>query len=201
MNRAVSALTLLLLAVVGIGATYLLQRSSAPQIAAEQRWADSRKLLDVLPADSYDNQPLDQPITLTDTGLSHSTLAAGYRATKHGQTVAVLLRNQTEGYAGAIELLIAIDANGKLLGVKPLKQNETPALGGPIGDWPNRWLQVFTGKSRGEPNDTGWALKKDQGQFDQMAGATITSRAAINAIHDALRYFDEHRTALLGSGA
>ena len=99
----------------------------------------------------------------------------------------------------AIELLIAIDTNGKLLGVKTLKQNETPALGGPIGDWPNHWLQVFTGKSRGEPNDAGWALKKDQGQFDQMAGATITSRAAINAIHDALRYFDEHRSALLGS--
>lgn len=200
MNRTASALTLFLWAVVGIGATYLLQRSSAPQIAAEQRLVDSRKLLDVLPPDSYDNQPLERPITLTDTGLSHSTLAAGYRVTKNGQTVAVLLRNQTEGYAGAIELLIAIDANGKLLGVKTLKQNETPALGGPIGDWPNRWLQVFNGKSRGEPNDVGWALKKDQGQFDQIAGATITSRAAISAIHDALRYFDEHRAALLGSG-
>ncbi len=70
--------------------------------------------------------------------MSHSTLLAGYRATKAGQPVAVLLRSQTEGYAGAIELLIAIDANGKLLGVKTLKQNETPALGGQIGDWPNR---------------------------------------------------------------
>jgi electron transport complex protein RnfG len=199
MNRTASALTLLLLAVTGIGATYLLQRNSAPQIAAEQRLADSRKLLDVLPTDSYDNQPLEQPLPLTDTGLSHSTLTAAYRATRNGQTVAVLLRNQTEGYAAAIELLIAIDTNGKLLGVKTLKQNETPALGAPIGDWPNRWLQAFTGKSRGEPNDAGWALKKDQGQFDQMAGATITSRAAINAIHDALRYFDEHRSALLGS--
>jgi electron transport complex protein RnfG len=199
MNRTASVLTLLLLAMVGIGTTYLLQRTSAPQIAAEQRLADSRKLLDVLPTDSYDNQPLEQPLPLTDMSLSHSTLTAGYRATRNGQTVAVLLCNQTEGYAAAIELLIAIDTNGKLLGVKTLKQNETPALGAPIGDWPNRWLQAFTGKSRGEPNDAGWALKKDQGQFDQMAGATITSRAAINAIHDALRYFDEHRSALLGS--
>lgn len=199
MNRTGSALTLLLLAMVGIGTTYLLQRNSAPQIAAEQLLADNRKLLDVLPTDSYDNQPLEQPLTLTEMSLSHSTLTAGFRATRNGQTVAVLLRNQTEGYAAAIELLIAIDTNGKLLGVKTLKQNETPALGGPIGDWPNHWLQAFTGKSRGEPNDAGWALKKDQGQFDQMAGATITSRAAINAIHDALRYFDEHRSALLGS--
>lgn len=200
MNRVASALILLLLAGAGIGATYLLQRSSAPQIAAEQRLADSRQLLDVLAADAYDNQPLEQPLTLTDAQLSHSALQSGYRATKTGRTVAVLLRSQTDGYAAAIELLIAIDANGKLLGVKTLKQNETPALGGAIGDWPNRWLQAFSGKSRNEPPDAGWALKKDQGQFDQMAGATITSRAAINAIHDALRYFDEHRMVLLGGG-
>jgi electron transport complex protein RnfG len=121
---------------------------------------------------------------LTDTTLSHSKLLAGYRASKAGQPVAVLLRTQTEGYAGVIELLIAIDANGRLLG-KTLRHNETPALGGRIGDWPNHWLATFTGQSRHAPDDAGWALKKDQGQFDQLAGATITSRATVNAIHDA----------------
>jgi electron transport complex protein RnfG len=60
---------------------------------------------------------------------------------------------------------------------------------------------VFSGKSRTDPGDNGWALKKDQGQFDQIAGATITSRAVINATHDALRYFDEHRQALLGEAS
>ncbi|WLH34542.1 RnfABCDGE type electron transport complex subunit G [Pseudomonas sp. FP2196] len=199
MNRTASVLILLLLAGVGTGATYLVQRSNAPQIAAEQRLLDSRKLLDVLASETYDNQPLQQPLALADIALSHSTLSGGYRATNAGQTVAVLLRSQSQGYAGSIELLIAIDASGKLLGVKTLKQTETPALGGVIGDWPNTWLQAFVGKSSNEPTDSGWALKKDQGQFDQIAGATITSRAAINAIHDALRYFDEHRAALLGS--
>lgn len=133
--------------------------------------------------------------------MRDSTLIGGYRATRKTQTVAVLLRSVTEGYAGNIELLIAIDANGKLLGVKSLRQNETPALGGPIGDWPNRWLAMFSGKSRDDPPDAEWALKKDQGQFDQMAGATVTSRAAVNAIRDALRYFDQHRTVLLGGGS
>lgn len=199
MNRTTSALTLLLLAVLGIGTTYLVQHSNAPQIAAGQRLLDSRKLLDVLAPETYDNQPLAQPLALADTALSHSNLSGGYRATKAGRTIAVLLRSQTEGYAGSIELLIAIDANGKMLGVKTLKQSETPALGGHLGDWPNTWLQAFIGKSSNEPTASGWALKKDQGQFDQLAGATITSRAAINAIHDALRYFDEHRAVLLGS--
>jgi len=201
MSRAAAFVALVLLAGAGLGLTYVAQRASAPQIASEQRLLDSRKLLDLIATDAYDNQPLEQPLALTDTTLSHSTLLAGYRASKSGQPVAVLLRTQTEGYAGAIELLIAIDANGRLLGVKTLRHNETPALGGLIGDWPNHWLATFTGKSRNAPDDAGWALKKDQGQFDQLAGATVTSRATVNAIHDALRYFDEHRATLLGSGS
>lgn len=201
MSRASSLITLALLAALGIGLTWIAQHSSAPRVAAEQRLIDSRNLLDLLPPDSYDNQPLEQPLTLDNTTLGNSTLLAGYRATKTGQACAVLLRSQTLGYAGTIELLIAIDLNGRLIGVKTLKQSETPGLGARIAEWPNAWLQLFSGKSRTDPEDKGWALKKDQGQFDQIAGATITSRAVINATHDALRYFDEHRQQLLGSPA
>jgi electron transport complex protein RnfG len=201
MNRATSVVMLVLLAGLGIGATYFVQHASEPRISAQQRLIDSRNLLDLLAPDSYDNQPLDQPLALKDIPLANSMLLGGYLATKTGQPRAVLLRSQTLGYEGSIELLIAIGANGKLIGVKTLKQSETPALGGKIADWPNAWLQVFTGKSRTNPGDTGWALKKDQGQFDQIAGATITSRAVISAVHDALRYFDEHPQQLIGSSA
>lgn len=199
MNRASSAVIVLLVAGLGIGATYLVQQASGPRIAAQQRSIDSRNLLDMLPAGSYDNQPLDAPLQLADVALAHSTLLGGYLTTSGGIPSAVLLRSQTVGYAGTIELLIAIGANGRLLGVKTLKQAETPGLGALIADWPNTWLQGFSGKSRSEPADNGWALKKDQGQFDQIAGATITSRAVVHAVHDALRYFDEHSQALLGS--
>lgn len=199
MTKASSIATLALLAGLGIGLTYLAQHNSAPRIAAEQRLIDSRNLLDLLAPGSYDNQPLEQPLSLESTTLTNSTLIGGYLATKAGRPYAVLLRSQSVGYAGTIELLIAIEENGRLVGVKTLKQSETPGLGGRIAEWPNAWLELFSGKSRNTPDDKGWALKKDQGQFDQIAGATITSRAVINAIHDALRYFDEHREQLLGS--
>lgn len=198
MNRATSGVILVLIAGLGMAATYFAQHVSAPGIAAQQRLIDSRNLLDMLSPDSYDNQPLELPLTLTDRTLANSTLLAGYRATKAGQPSAVLLRSQTTGYAGTLELLIAIDVNGMLLGVKTLKQSETSGLGARIAEWPNGWLQVFSGLSLADTGNNGWALKKDQGQFDQITGATITSRAAINAIHDALRYFDEHRQALIG---
>ncbi|MCP2019559.1 UNVERIFIED_ORG: electron transport complex protein RnfG [Pseudomonas reinekei] len=201
MSRTSSIALLVVLAALGMGVTYFVQLGSAPRIAAEQRLLDSRNLLDLIPSDSYDNQPLDHPIRIETTTLANSTLLGGYLATRGEQPVAVLLRSQTLGYTGAIELLIAVDANGRLLGVKTLKQSETPGLGARIADWPDGWLRIFSGKSRTEPADSGWALKKDQGQFDQIAGATITSRAVINAVHDALRYFDEHRQQLLGNPA
>ena len=170
MSRASSVVILVLLAGLGIGATYLVQHTSAPRIAAEQRLIDSRNLLDLLPADSYDNQPLEQPLALENTGLANSTLLGGYLATKTGQPSAVLLRSQTLGYEGSIELLIAIGANGKLLGVKTLKQSETPGLGGKIADWPNAWLQVFSGKV---PNRTcrQWlGLEKGSGAIRSNGG-------------------------------
>lgn len=199
MKRRASALIVLLVAISGSAVTYLVQRVNAPEIAAAQRLIDNRQWLDLLAPQTYDNQPLQQPLTLTDTTLAHSQLTTGYRATLNGKPAAILLRSHTQGYAGAIELLIAIEPNGRLLAVKNLEQHETPTLGGHLADRPNAWLQAFIGKSSDAPTAAGWALKKDQGQFDQIAGATITSRAVLRAVHDALRYFDAHRAALLGS--
>lgn len=194
--RAVAILTLLI--GLGIGATYFTQVRTAGRIEAQQQAIANRTLLDVLPVDQYDNQPMAQPVVAAPVALAHSTLLSGYLATRAGHPSAVLLRIQTLGYEGSIELLIAIDSQGRLLGVKTLRHSETPGLGAAIAGWPNAWLQTFNGKSRQAPDDNGWALKKDQGQFDQLAGATVTSRAVIQAVHDALRYFDEHKAQLSG---
>lgn len=193
-------LVLLMVAIgLGAGATYLLQHALAPRFATEQRASESQRLLDMLPAGSYDNLPLEQPLAVTDVELESSTLLAGYLATLKGIPRAVVLRSRVTGYEAAIELLIAIDSHGRLIGVKTLEQAETPGLGAVIAAHPNPWLAGFSGKSLNEPNASGWALKKDHGQFDQLAGATVTSRAVINAVHQALRYFDQHQSEWIGS--
>ncbi|WLG99982.1 RnfABCDGE type electron transport complex subunit G [Pseudomonas beijingensis] len=189
---------LILLIGLGSGATYLTHLGTAERIEAQRQALANRTLLEVLPTDRYDNQPLANPVFTASVPLAHSTLLDGYLATRNGQPSAVLLRSQALGYDGSIELLVAIDPQGRLLGVKTLRQAETPGLGAAIAGWPNAWLQTFTGKSLQAPDDSGWALKKDQGQFDQLAGATVTSRAVLQAVHDALRYFDEHNAQLMG---
>lgn len=198
MKNPGSVAILILLIGLGSGATYLTYLGTAGRIEAQRQALANKTLLEVLPTDLYDNRPLAHPVFSASVGLAHSTLLGGYLATRIGQPSAVLLRSQTLGYEGNIELLVAIDPQGRLLGVKTLRQAETPGLGAAIAGWPNAWLQGFTGKSRQAPDDSGWALKKDQGQFDQLAGATVTSRAVLQAVHDALRYFDEHKAQLMG---
>lgn len=190
-------LMVLLIAAAGIGLTIVVQQLTASRVAQERQDQQRRALLDILPGGSYDNHPLEHPLVINPQVLANSQLLGGYLATLSSQPNAVLLCSQVSGYGGPIELLIAISTHGKLLGVKTLKQSETPSLGGHIAEDNNPWLAAFKARSRNDPADSGWALKKDHGQFDQMAGATITSRAVINAVHDALRYFDEHRQSML----
>ncbi|MCJ8204167.1 RnfABCDGE type electron transport complex subunit G [Pseudomonas sp. RGM2987] len=196
MKNPVGVAILLLLTGLGIGATYLMHLGTAGRIEAQRQAVADKSLLEVLPAERYDNQPLAHAVLAAPVVLAHSTLLDGYLATHNGRPSAVLLRSEALGYEGRIELLVAIDPQGRLLGVKTLHQTETPGLGEAIAGWPNAWLQTFTGHSRKTPDDSGWALKKDQGQFDQLAGATVTSRAVLQAVHDALRYFDEHKAQL-----
>jgi electron transport complex protein RnfG len=46
-----------------------------------------------------------------------------------------------------------------------------------------------------------WAVKKDGGDFDQLTGATITPRAVVKAVRNALLYYQEHEEELFAPAA
>ncbi|MDF9620482.1 RnfABCDGE type electron transport complex subunit G [Pseudomonas entomophila] len=190
--------TLVLIAVAGLSVALSLawRHWTADSITQAERQLQERQWLAVLPQGSYDNQPLLAPLKLADTTLRHSRLLAGYRATRAGKPAAVVLRSGLQGYGGPIELAIAIDAQGRLIGVRVLHQQESPGLGDQLANPTSHWLDQFVGSRRDAPPEQAWALKRDQGAFDQLAGATVTSRAVIDAIQDALRYVDEHQPLL-----
>ncbi|MBH3430485.1 RnfABCDGE type electron transport complex subunit G [Pseudomonas alkylphenolica] len=200
MNRITvrSAVLLVLITLLTVGIAVTWQHVFSPTINLAQKQLKARTWLSVLPPTSYDNQPLDAPLALEDSVLAHSQLVAGYRATLNGQATAVVLHCKAQGYGGPLELLIAIDNQGRVIGTKVLRQQETPGLGARLVETGNHWLEHFNGASRQTTADASWAIKRDSGQFDQLAGATVTSRAVIHAVHDALRYFDDHRQRLLG---
>jgi len=194
-----NALVLGLFAIGTVGSVALLQQGTATRIAAAEREAQVRALAEILPAGSYDNHLLDNRLELTAPELGHRSPQSAYLALKGDQPSALILPvTAPDGYSGAIHLLVGIFADGRLAGVRVLGHKETPGLGDKIELAKSDWVRSFEGKSLSDPGEDGWAVKKDRGEFDQFAGATITPRAVVKAVHGALRYFDKHRAQLLG---
>ncbi len=157
-----------------------------------------KKLNNIIPAQSYDNDLLLDTITLkpdTLLGTEEDTLA--YRARKNGQNIAVVFSTiAPNGYNGPIHLLVGIKADGQLAGVRVVKHRETPGLGDVVSISHSNWILGFDGKSLSQPDEKGWKVKRDGGEFDQFTGATITPRAVVKAVHNALLYFDKNQNML-----
>ncbi|MFZ3154832.1 electron transport complex subunit RsxG [Pseudomonas sp.] len=195
-----NSLVLGLFAIVTVGLVAVLQQATAERIANAEREAQVRALSEILPEGSYDNHLLDNSIQLHDPLLGSKSPQTAYIALKDGQPSAVILRaTAPDGYSGAIHLLIGIQADGRLAGVRVLGHRETPGLGDKIELAKSAWIRSFEGKSLSNPREDGWAVKKDRGEFDQFAGATITPRAVVKAVHKALQYFDANQKQLFAA--
>ncbi|MDF3196545.1 electron transport complex subunit RsxG [Pseudomonas sp. 1928-m] len=195
-----NALVLGLFAIVTVGLVAVLQQATAERIANAEREAQVRALSEILPQGSYDNHLLDNSIQLHNPLLGSKSPQTAYIALKDGKPSAVILRaTAPDGYSGAIHLLIGIQADGRLAGVHVLGHRETPGLGDKIELAKSTWIRSFDGKSLSNPGEDGWAVKKDRGEFDQFAGATITPRAVVRAVHKALQYFDANQEQLFAA--
>ncbi len=195
-----NATVLGLFAIVTVGAVTLLQQGTAERIQAAERAAQVRALGEILPTGSYDNHLLDDSVLVQDRLLGNRSPLPAYIAIKDGRPSAVILQAiAPDGYSGAIHLLVGIHADGRVAGVRVIGHRETPGLGDKIELAKSPWIRSFDGKSLTNPAADGWAVKKDRGEFDQFAGATITPRAVIGAVHRALQYFDAHKAELLAA--
>lgn len=188
------------LVVLGLAVLIAASRLLDGRIETERQAADERALLDLLPPGSYDNHPLTQPIALPASELlGDPAPTQAWLATHEGVPVAVLLPATAKGYEGPIHLLLAIRPDGRLLATKVLGHRETAGIGDRIEPARSAWLKIFTDASLASHPEAEWRVKADKGEFDQIAGATITSRAVVSATQHALQYFDGHRQMLLGS--
>jgi electron transport complex protein RnfG len=120
-----------------------------------------------------------------------------YRGTNKRQVTTLAWEVNGQGYGGEIRLILGLDAQGKVLGVRVLSHGETPGLGDKIEVEKDDWMLQFNGLSLGKPPAPNWKVKKDGGQFDGFSGATITPRAVLQAIEGGLEFFKEYRIELL----
>jgi Na+-translocating ferredoxin:NAD+ oxidoreductase subunit G len=163
-------------------------------IAERQKEDLLSSLSQVIPDSLYDNNLLDAPMEIAD-GKNHKLKI--YRGFKGSKVSAMAWEISQQGFADVIKMLIAVDPDGKILGVRVIAHSETPGLGDKIEEKKSNWIFGFNGLSIGNPPLAEWKVKKDGGRFDAFSGATITPRAVVKGITKGLQFFNANRSRLI----
>ncbi len=152
----------------------------------------------LLPAGSYDNQPVTDRILVTAPDLLGSGAPLPvYRARYQGEPVsAVITVVARQGFVGPIRLLVSVGIDGRVIAVRAIAHDETPGLGDRINRTASDWVSGFTDRSLRNPDPAGWTVRRDGGEFDQLTGATVTSRAVVTAVRNAVMFFERERATL-----
>lgn len=160
----------------------------------------------VLPRELYNNDPITDTIKLPpEPALGQRFPTQVYRARMNGKPAGLIIEAiAPDGYSGDIKMLIGLDARGNLLSVRVTEHKETPGLGDYIDPKKDRnktrpWITQF--ENLPALSDVQWHVKKDGGVFDAVAGATVTPRAVVKAVHKAVAFAQTNLTMLFAPAA
>ena len=163
---------------------YLLTKSRIDAVTAEQQ---RQLLLEVVPQTHFDNDLLAscKMVKIPEAPFLNKI----YIAKKGSDLTAYAIQaTAPDGYSGNIVLLMGIQPDGTVLGVRTLAHKETPGLGDKIETRISDWIYSFTNRKFSLENEDEWRVKKDGGQFDQFTGATITPRAVVNNVRQSAKW-------------
>ena len=118
---------------------------------------------------------------MTSAG-SAVTFGAAYRAERGNALSGIALNVSAQGFNDAITALVGIGIDGKIAGVRVLRNTDTPGLGANASspayfvDKPEN-TKTFFGQFAGMAADGSVKVTKDGGRVEAITAATITSRA------------------------
>jgi len=99
-----------------------------------------------------------------------------------GNTVGYCFKSESSGFGGKIQMIVGIDKEGNVTGVKVTDMAETPGLGANANN--AEWIGQFKGKN-GEISVVKTGNAKDN-EINAISGATITSKAVSKGVNNAL---------------
>lgn len=192
------AMILGVFALLGAGLVAGTYHFTHERIADNEKELRLRSLHEILSLTEYDNDLLGDTVAVNAPTIGGADgKSVVHRARKNGRPVAIIMEvTAPDGYSGAIQMLVGIYISGDVAGVRVVSHRETPGLGDDIELTRSDWILQLEGKSLDAPPLDAWTVKRDGGSFDQFTGATITPRAVIKAVRNALIYFREHQARL-----
>ena len=196
-----NALGLALFAAVTVGVIAVTEVGTRDAITEQREAARRRALLEILPAEAFDNAILEDVVAVDAPALGLKESEEAFIARRAGEPVAAMLPLRVpDGYSGEIRLVLGVRPDGRIVGVRALEHRETPGLGDKIEARKSDWILTFADRSLGDPPAEQWAVRKDGGSFDGFTGATVTPRAVVGGVYRALDWFErEGREALFGA--
>ncbi|RYY73373.1 MAG: electron transport complex subunit RsxG [Gammaproteobacteria bacterium] len=195
-----SSLLLGVFALVTTGLLAFTADLTKDRILKAEREAQQRALFEIVPKKRHTNDILSETIKVPASAWEGLGLKSGgdiYVARHTDETIAVIIPAVApDGYGGDIRMIVGVNADGSIAGLRVIDHHETPGLGDKIELAKSRWILDFNRKSLTAPASSRWKVKKDGGDFDQFAGATITPRAVVNQIRQVLEFVDSHHDEL-----
>lgn len=134
--------------------------------------------------DALSFTPLVEEGAVLPDGLEEALIVAG----PDGAQIGYIFVSEKRGYGGLVPVMLAVNADATISGVRVLANEETPGLGKKVEN------EAFLGQFFDKAADASFALRVDNagGQpIDAVSGATISSRAVTDAINIALLYFQD----------
>ena len=193
-----NGLLLALFALLCTGLVAVVNQQTFDEIKLQQQKELMGILHQLIPDELHDNELTAQCTLLQNKeALGTEDALPAYIATAAGKPVAIALEAiAPDGYNGNIKLIVGINTQGEVLGVRTLSHQETPGLGDKIELRKSDWVTKFVGKVLTSEDDKQWQVQKDGGDFDQFTGATITPRAYVKAVKRAVWYFTQHQAEI-----
>ncbi|MFH0826365.1 MAG: FMN-binding protein [Candidatus Omnitrophota bacterium] len=151
-------LTLGVICVVASASLAVVHSLAQPRIAASALSEEEASLKDVLPeADHF------EPVKANNDILYYKAFDLNDRK------MGIAFKAKGKGYSSTVETMVGMSAQGEILAIKVLSQNETPGLGANVAE-PD-FAARFSQKSI-----------EDLNEVQAVTGATISSRAVIDSV-------------------
>ena len=183
-------LPLLAILLIGTGILTFVGSMTEERIMENTKQRRMALMSAVLPEDSHENRRAEIIETMEAELAGEDRILYIYRQWSDDQPDGIsMFPVIARGYSNRIILTVGITPDNTISGVRVVEQNESPGLGDQIHQSKSDWLHQFTGLSLDIMQPEDWAIRNDQGKFDTLTGATITSRSVINAVHKAAEIY------------